>query len=204
MTDSKETTLEKKVEEVEGTSNEQPGIEVDWEKVSLEDIKERKGGYLRQSDYTKKTQEVATMRKELESKISEANQPKIEETDDVKAAREFLKNEGVVTKSDLENLQKAQEAEFKFREMLDINPNLSTHEQAIRDLQKATWEAYEDVITKYWFSNSDKLSKAKQANKTLVWGSDKESGEKSIADMTESEYDAYRKREGFDMGGTFS
>tara|TARA_R100001530_G_scaffold136331_2_gene116501 strand:+ start:2511 stop:2747 length:237 start_codon:yes stop_codon:yes gene_type:complete len=78
------------------------------------------------------------MRKELESKISEANQPKIEETDDVKAAREFLKNEGVVTKSDLENLQKAQEAEFKFREMLDINPNLSTHEQAIRDLQKAT------------------------------------------------------------------
>jgi hypothetical protein len=41
-------------------------IDLDGEKVTLDQIKEYRKGYLRQSDYTRKTQEVAAQRKELQ------------------------------------------------------------------------------------------------------------------------------------------
>lgn len=58
-------------------------ILIDGEEVNLSDVKEWKNGYLRNSDYTKKTQEIASTRREYESAKLELeelkrNQPIIE------------------------------------------------------------------------------------------------------------------------------
>jgi hypothetical protein len=44
-------------------------LDLDGEKLTLEQIKEFKKGYMRQSDYTRKTQEIATQRKETQDAI---------------------------------------------------------------------------------------------------------------------------------------
>lgn len=67
---------EEKKEEVETTPTDEvkdepvlpQTFEIDGEEFSLEQIKEFKKGYMRQSDYTKKTQELARQRKDLEEK----------------------------------------------------------------------------------------------------------------------------------------
>lgn len=53
-------------QEVNASPTEENYIEIDGEKYTLDDIKEFKQGYLRQSDYTRKTQELARQRKENE------------------------------------------------------------------------------------------------------------------------------------------
>ena len=58
--------------EVKETTEEPAPIseyDIDGEKVKIDDIKEWRKGFLRQSDYTKKTQEVARIRKENEDAI---------------------------------------------------------------------------------------------------------------------------------------
>lgn len=52
-------------------------FEIDGEEVDYETLKEWKQGHLRQSDYTRKTQQIAQMRKELEKKEQE-NQDALE------------------------------------------------------------------------------------------------------------------------------
>lgn len=47
---------------------ETPKFEIDGEEFDLDTIKEWRQGHLRQADYTRKTQEIAKMRKELEAK----------------------------------------------------------------------------------------------------------------------------------------
>jgi hypothetical protein len=44
-------------------------IEIDGEKYTVDQLKEYKKGYLRQSDYTKKTQEIASQKKEAQDAI---------------------------------------------------------------------------------------------------------------------------------------
>lgn len=59
-------------------------FEIDGQKLTLDELK---SGYLRQSDYTKKTQELAEQRKELEKmKPSEM-------TDDEKQMLEWIKKQ---------------------------------------------------------------------------------------------------------------
>jgi hypothetical protein len=56
----------------EGTPNgepEEPSFELDGEKYTLQQLKEFRQGYLRQSDYTKKTQEIANQRKQYENAV---------------------------------------------------------------------------------------------------------------------------------------
>lgn len=56
------------------SSVEEPAIEIDGEKLTASQIREMKSGYLRQADYTRKTQELARMKKELEAKLNWADQ----------------------------------------------------------------------------------------------------------------------------------
>jgi hypothetical protein len=58
--------------------------------VSLNDLQK---GYMRQSDYTKKTQELSKERKAMEEAKEKASQPKEDVPDDVVAARKFLRDE---------------------------------------------------------------------------------------------------------------
>jgi hypothetical protein len=133
-------------------------IELDGAKVSIEELTK---GYLRQSDYTRKTQELAEQRKALEQTKSES------EPDEVKNAKEFLKSEGYVTKEDLERIKAEQADEMKLQRIFDQNPDLKAHEQAIRAIGKTDNSAYEDIIVKYNFSTKDKLAKARSANSVI-------------------------------------
>lgn len=62
----KEVQAEQQTEEVQ----ELPKFNIDGEDYTLEQIKEWKLGNMRQSDYTKKTQEIAKQRKEIEEAMS--------------------------------------------------------------------------------------------------------------------------------------
>lgn len=186
--DSQETTLQQEI----STTVEQPvevELELDWEVVKLP-LDEIKKGYLRQSDYTRKTQMLAEERKRLDE-LKQKQEP-----DEVVQAREFLKQENVVTKDDLENFYKQQQYEIWFNDLLKVSPELKKHEEAIRALQRSTGWAYEDVIVKYGFSSSDKVAKAKEARYSLEGMNPKLQDKKSIKDMTPEEYAKFRKEKG--------
>lgn len=121
-------------------------VEIDGQEVSLEELKK---GYLRQSDYTRKTQELSKLKKESTL------------TDEERAAVDFLKNSGFATKDDLENWSKTQIQEQTVKQIMDSNPDLKPYEQAIKDLSKAHGIAPEDVIEKYGFKSKDRLAKAR-------------------------------------------
>lgn len=71
---SEETVETEVTDSSEETASEIPSeFEIDGEKYSLDDIREWKKSGLRQSDYTKKTQEVAKMRKEAEEALEVYN-----------------------------------------------------------------------------------------------------------------------------------
>lgn len=57
------------VEGPEHVSDTPQSIEIDGEQYTLEQLKEFRQGYMRQSDYTRKTQEIANMRKEAEDAV---------------------------------------------------------------------------------------------------------------------------------------
>lgn len=60
-TDSTETQTE---ENGAGENSEPQYFDIDGEKLTLEDIKEYRKGYLRQSDYTRKTQELSSLKQQ--------------------------------------------------------------------------------------------------------------------------------------------
>jgi hypothetical protein len=68
----------------EGMDTEDQVFEIDGQKLTLDELK---AGYLRQSDYTKKTQELATKRKELE------NMKPAEMTEEEKNMLEWIKRQ---------------------------------------------------------------------------------------------------------------
>jgi len=63
--EKKEEQPEEK-EEVKEEEPEEPVVELDGEKIPVSEVKEWKQGYLRQQDYTKKTQALADARKAIE------------------------------------------------------------------------------------------------------------------------------------------
>lgn len=172
-------------------NNQEQFIEINWEQISLDELKK---GYLRQSDYTRKTQELA---KEREQSMRQSND---DEPDDVKAAEAFLKSKGYLTKAEMDALLeaklKAQKDEITLEKIIDANPTLKQHEEAIRKIAQIDNSAIEDIVVKYNFITTDKLSKAK-ANRDLVWGWTKEQSEKvDISSMTPEQWEAYKKKTG--------
>lgn len=187
--DSQETTpIVETSTDVEQPTNEVE-LELDGEivKVPLEELTK---GYLRQSDYTKKTQALAEERKRLQ----EAKQEEV--PDEIASARQFLDWEWVVRKQDLEKFYQQQQYEIAFNDLVKASPELKKSEKAIRDLQKATGWAFEDVIVKYWFASTDKLKKAQDSRFGIVWSSEMGWKDKPISQMTDAEYQAYRKSKG--------
>lgn len=111
--------------ETEQSTGEQPSdtttFDINGETISIDELKK---GYMRQSDYTRKTQELSKTKKENTL------------TDEERAAVEFLKNSGFATKEDLENYSKSQAQEMTLRQIIDANSDLKPYEQAIKDLSK--------------------------------------------------------------------
>ncbi len=74
-------------------------IDIDGEKVTLDDIREWKKWNLRQADYTRKTQELAREREEIER----LKQPQTPANDEAEAADQFLQSKDYVKKDFVEN-----------------------------------------------------------------------------------------------------
>jgi hypothetical protein len=106
------------------TSEDQPQkelYEVNGEQLSIEELRK---GYMRQSDYTKKTQEIASKRKEL--------------TKEEQDAKNFLDEQGYMTKIDLETMKETIREDQQLSTIMDNSPDLKKHEKAIKDLYKST------------------------------------------------------------------
>lgn len=184
--DSNETILEEGTSLDNGQEKNTQQIEVNWEMVDIEELKK---GYLRQSDYTKKTSELAEMRKSLNSDVN---------PDDA-AAEKYLQEKGYVKKdeilSEVEKRLKSDKDAYYLDKLIEANPNLKQHENAIKKIAEVDNSALDDIIVKYNFLSSDKLSKAKQRD--IVWaGLPKEESKVDIANMTSEQFQARKAKNG--------
>lgn len=165
-------------------------IDIDGEKVTLDDIREWKKWNLRQADYTRKTQELAREREEIER----LKQPQTPANDEAEAADQFLQSKDYVKKDFVEKQIASMKQEQQLDKFFDSNPDLAPYETAIRDLAIQKWKAPEDIVVEYKFSTSDKLKKAR-SSRVIVGNSEKEAPkEKSISEMTPGEFAEFRKK----------
>lgn len=161
-------------------------FEVNWEQLTFEELQ---AGYLRQQDYTRKTQELAEERKAIAS-VKSSDEP----TDEEKATLEWLSKQGYVRKDDLESLQKKAKLEAELDDLLDANPGLKQYEKALKAIQSVDGRSYEEVAIEHGFLSAwDKLERAKTSRQKMV--SDDKPRQKTISDMSSEEY-AKRKKEG--------
>lgn len=161
-------------------------IDVNWEKLTIDELK---AWYLRQSDYTRKTQELSKLKKE--NSLSEED----------KQAIDFIKSNWFLTKEDLENFQTRQSQDNNLKDILMSNPDLQPFESAIKELWSTTWLAYEDIIQKYGFKSREKLNKAR-SQVDIKWMPWKK--EKSISEMSFEEYEKYKQKMWWTNRWTFS
>lgn len=185
-------TTESENSETDNSGKTETVYEIDGEKLTPEQIKEFKAGYLRQQDYTKKTQELAEERKKLSRNETESKADEIDP--DVKAALDILKKAGVVTKEDLA-LSKAQEEDQKrFNALLTKFPELKAHERAIAQIGKVDNRDWEEIAKDYGFLKDDKLAKAKESKPIVGAKGVSTPKAKSVADMSPSEYREWKKQ----------
>jgi len=167
-------------------------IEINWEMVDIDELKK---GYLRQSDYTKKAQELAREKEKLNQK------PEWELNED-ELAEKFLQDKGYVKKSDIQaeiDARLAKERDtYYLDKLIENNPTLKQHEVAIKKIAEVDDSAIDDIIVKYNFLSSDKLNKAKQRD--IVWGNREEEKAIDISNMTSEQWDAYKAK--MWIGGT--
>ena len=145
----------------------------------IQDVDENElvNGYLRQSDYTRKTQEIAEEKRLLEQKAGQAqNAGYTGDMWDDAAVEAYLQSKGYAKQDTVEKLveekmkwmTKKQQDEQTIQSLLASNPNLKQFEGAIRKIAASENDAIEDIVVKYGFSTPNELSKAKQRG--LVWG----------------------------------
>ena len=171
------------------------------QEVTLEELQ---NGYLRQSDYTKKTQELAEERKVLEANASKAQEAGYQwDPNDDEAVEAYLQAKGYakadtvkkIVEQELKWLTKAQQDEQAIQGLLTSNPDLKQFEWAIRKIAATDDSAIEDIVVKYGFSNHDKLSKAKERD-VRGWSMMTEKKEKSVNEMSPKEWEEYKSKIG--------
>ena len=143
-------------------------------------------GYLRQSDYTLKTQKLAEEKRMLEQQASQAQSegykwdPNDEESvESFLQARWYAKRDVVeqLVEQKLQWITKQQQDEQTLQSIIASNPDLKQFEWAIRKIAATDDSALEDIVVKYGFSSHDKLSKAK--HRDIVWGWNRLESDKS-------------------------
>lgn len=173
----------------DGTMDLDPTLNTDWQAV------DREARYKSlQSDYTRKAQELAEVKKQPESNIDE------------KALDERFKSRWYVKQDDITTLKQQIEQENKFKELLTYNPELEQFSEAISTIAKAQNLAYEDVIEKYKFWSVDKLKKAKESK--LMGEKNLDSKPLSVLDMTPEQFAEFKAKNAWDWSmfkpaGTF-
>lgn len=133
-------------------------FEVNGETVSLEELK---NGYMRQGDYTKKTQELA---KEKKSK-AEAEDQELSPEDERFIS--LVEKQGYIKKDTLDMIESNRQKEATFKEFSTTYTSLNDGQlQAIKELAKVWGKTYEEVATDYWFLEEARLAKSKVKDPT--------------------------------------
>lgn len=172
-------------------------------KVTMEDgseisLDELKSGYMKDADYRQKTAALAERQREL-ARTGVSQQAEAELDPEIQKAVSVLREAGMATKEDLIAMQAQEEDERRLQNLLKSNPELKAQEKAIRAVGKTDNSAWEDIVTNYGFSSKDKLSVAK-ANRAIVGDSTPQpTTQKSLKDMTDEEYAAWKSKE---LGGS--
>lgn len=151
-------------------------------------------GYMRQSDYTRKTQELAEERKQLQWQVTRQGT-----SDDEDANVEaYLQSKGYAKADQVEKLvnerlqgiAKNQQDEETLRKLIIENPELKQYEWAIREIAKNDNSALEDIVVKYGFSTHDKLSEAKKRS-VMWWSTNSVDGKKPMSEWTEKDWELF-------------
>lgn len=183
-----QSTEEVKQDQVESTEIQPPKeetqlFEVNGEQVSQDELIK---GYMRQSDYTRKTQALAQERKSVESAPQKEINPEVADT------VEALKTLGFTTKADIEAERTYQEDQRNLQRILNSNPDIRKFEGAIRKLGENSSEAWEDIIAKNNFKERGKIAKGGDVMGQPIPKTTKR--EKSVMSMTDKEYAEWKKR----------
>lgn len=169
--------------------------EVNGEELTVEELKQ---GYMRQSDYTRKTQALKEQERLIARQGSQSESSDTTVDPDDEAVVNELKKRGFVTKEELQKLELTQKAlmedEKALNKLMQANPHLRQYESAIRKLGKVEpTKAYEDIVVEHGFTSKDKLSKARAALTPGSSNPKEEPKPKSIKDMTPQEYEAWKR-----------
>lgn len=129
-------------------------VDVNGEMLSVEELKK---GYMRQSDYTRKTQKLAQDKSKTLEEIQDTN-PELYD------AVVQLRSAGVATKDDialaveetLERIEAKKSGETTTKKFFENNPDLESSKKAILDLSKSTGLTPEEVAIQYNFMWKDR------------------------------------------------
>lgn len=161
----------------EGTQEhpETPTVEIDGQQVSLEELKK---GYLRQSDYTRKMQEISQMRKDPDPDDQGDFAKDLDTLVEVLAPK---LQERFVTRQDNE-----------LEKFISANPDLEGKRKLLEDLGKASNKSYWDIADEYGLKESEALEKAK--SRKIVGKKDIEPKKpRSLMDLSPEEYAQWKK-----------
>lgn len=174
-------------------SEEEISVEIDGEKLSLDELK---AGYLRNKDYTQKTQALADMRKGLDEK------PKKELSPEEKQVMEFLNKYGIVTEEKL--TQKMSLEQAKALDMQNFNSWKSSSSataekaEAVYNLGKSFPKlSYAEIDKKFFGATATK----KVVKRKVVGMKGKSSGNKTASrgftreQIATMPLDVYKKNE---------
>lgn len=170
-----------------------------WEEQMVEfegkmiPLSELKNGYMRQSDYTRKTRELAEQRANQDEDVEPQPQD-----NNGKARKDWISENSV--KPELEAFEKRMEAKQHFERLLNANPELKKFRAAIEKIAKAENKAYEDVIEENWFASKDKLREAKDRSPV----GDSALEEKSARPITALSDKEFAEREKNQAGNSWS
>lgn len=164
-------------------------VNVNWEMIPLSELT---NGYMRTQDYTKKTQELADERKNLQRNWVDTwkpADPSGADDDSERKLAEWMKQKWFATQEDLIKQQQKYDQDKRFGELLDYNPSLRPFEKAIRDIAEAKGIAPEDVAEQYGFAKKDQLIDASRSrwlvgNNGDYW----QKKPKSIRDLSSEDY----------------
>jgi hypothetical protein len=206
----------------EGETTPTDEFELDGEKVKFDDVKEWRKGYLRQSDYTKKTQEIAQQREQQKdaielyeflqnnptyaqklTELAEQEQVPVKAPVDPRVAQLDLRVTSMQIESELNEI-KAADSDVDEVELL----NLANEMKMPLKLAYNVWRGrnFDKLMSKKLAQSSaeltDNIAKGKQTTKTLIREGDKPTAttnfglsaeEMKVADGMRLSYEEYAK-----------
>ena len=146
-----------------------------------------------QSDYTRKAQELAELKKGWSNSSNDLSEDE--------QVAQYLKKNGFVTREELEEIRRQDASNKEFDVVVSNTPELKKYETAIKQLQKTPWLSYDEVLTQYWFMDTAKLEAAKQRD---LKGVSKSNDPVNIRNMSSAEYEKFKKAHGIGTGWTFT